>query len=87
VLEIRLSEDASFREKIASTRRKMSSKKGARKRPFAGSDVQHSLQILTLRELERLAGLGAAVLLRSTTRESRVRKPPFFRMPRKSGSK
>src|SRR5665647_502521 len=31
--------------------------------PFAVPDTQHSLQILPLRELERLARLGAAVLL------------------------
>ena len=40
-----------------------------------------------LAELEAAAGLGSLpYFLRSTTRESRVRKPATFRMPRRSGS-
>src|SRR5450631_98607 len=34
-----------------------------------------------------LRALARPYFLRSTTRESRVRKPPFFRTPRRSGSK
>src|ERR1700676_3455062 len=58
---------AGFHQKIASTRRQMIRKKGARKRPFPNFDNAASAAILTRRsalgELERLARFGAAVLL------------------------
>src|SRR6202790_4195355 len=62
-LEIRLRRRASFQEKLRQLLGKYTSKKGAGGRPFRVLDAQHSLQILALRELERLARLGAAVLL------------------------
>ncbi len=60
-----------------------------RKRPPEGGRFQseHPLRAITLGELERTTGLGAAYFLRSTTRLSRVRKPPFFRTGRRPGSK
>ena len=59
--------------------------KGGTKPAFSKSIARKRL---TLRELERTTGLGAYRTSYARRRgESRVRKPPFFRTPRRAGSK
>src|SRR5258708_40102714 len=71
-----------FSGKTASTRRKMISKKGARRRPFRVLKMPHSRRFLArqlaLGELERLARLGAAVLLALDHARVAREKAAFF---------
>jgi hypothetical protein len=94
--EIRLRAPVIFQEKTSSNCQHNRSKKGAKRlRPSAlifrlrapaggGRRPQGDQRLENWNDLRALA---RPYFLRSTVRESRVRKPPFFKTLRRSGSK
>ena len=76
-------------KKERTQRAKMRKEKGAPKGAFSNSRNEGGKLVPNDQRFENWKDRRALALpyfLRSTTRESRVRKPPFFSTPRSSGS-